>query len=102
MSDDLKDDDEIKDDKEETEAGETGEHEEGDLEASSEEPDFAPTAAAPVVDEEDDLEADPHSAFDTPVETEDPHMDVYGDAGSPYEEEEDDEEDEYDGDSDSY
>ena len=41
-------------------------NEDVDLEAGSEEPDFAPTSAAPAIDEEDDLEADPHSAFDTP------------------------------------
>ncbi|MCF7865781.1 MAG: hypothetical protein K9M11_04770 [Candidatus Pacebacteria bacterium] len=93
MSDTLKDDD-IKDKDEEIEDAEV------DLEAASEEPDFAPTAAAPVVDDEDDLEADPHSAFDTPVESEDPHMDIYGDGGVPGEE--DEEEDDYDGDSDSY
>jgi hypothetical protein len=91
MSDDLKDDD-IK---------EEVEGEEVDLEAASEEPDFAPTAIAPVVDDEDDLEADPHSSFDTPIESEDPHMDIYGDGGIPGEED-DDEEDDYDGDSDSY
>lgn len=95
MSDDLKDD-EIKDkDEEETEG------EEADLESASEEPDFAPTAVAPATDEEDDIEADPHSSFDIPVESEDPHMDIFGDAGVPGEED-DDEEDDYDGDSDSY
>lgn len=75
-----------------------------DLEAGSEEPDFAPTTAAPAVDEEDDLEADPHSAFDTPVEVEDPHgIDIYGDGGVPGEDDdEEDEEDSYDGDSNSY
>ncbi len=101
MSDDHKDDDEeIKDGDEHAE--ESAEPGEPDLESASGEPDFAPTSAAPAVDEEDDLEADPHSAFDTPAEVEDPHMDVYGDAGSPYEEEEDEEEDDYAGDSDSY
>lgn len=94
MSDDIKDD-ELKDKSEDTE------HEEGESEAGSGEPDFAPTAAAPAFEEED-LESDPHSAFDTPVETEDPHMDIYGDAGSPYEEDDEEEEESYDGDSDSY
>jgi hypothetical protein len=95
MSDDeLKDEDEIKD--------ESTENEDVDLEAGSEEPDFAPTSTAPAIDEEDDLEADPHSAFDTPIESEDPHMDIYGDAGSPYEDDEEEDEDDYDGDSDSF
>lgn len=94
MSDELKDEDEIKD--------EASENEEVDLEAGSEEPDFAPTSAAPAVDEEDDLEADPHSSFDTPVESEDPHMDIFGDAGVPGEEDDEDEEDAYDGDSNSF
>ena len=94
MSDELKDEDEIKD--------EASENEEVDLEAGSEEPDFAPTSAAPAVDEEDDLEADPHSSFDTPVESEDPHMDIFGDAGVPGEEDDEDEEDAFDGDSNSF
>ncbi len=92
----------MSDDKDTTKDEEEVEGEEVDLEAGSEEPDFAPTASiAPVVDEEDDLEADPHSSFDVPVESEDPHMDIFGDAGVPGEED-DDEEDDYDGDSDSY
>lgn len=94
MSDELKDEDKIKD--------EVGENEEVDLEAGSEEPDFAPTSAAPAVDEEDDLEADPHSSFDTPVESEDPHMDIFGDAGVPGEDDDEDAEDSYDGDSNSF
>ncbi len=92
--------DKLNDDEEKIEGAE----EDTDMETESTEPDFAPTAAAPITDDEDDLEADPHSAFDTPTpEVEDPHMDIYGDAGSPYkEDEEEDEEDTYDGDSDSY
>jgi hypothetical protein len=79
MSDDLKDE-EVKEDEEKEEESEIGEP---DLEAASEEPDFAPTAAAPVVDEDDDIESDPHASFDAPVESEDPHMDIYGDGGVP-------------------
>lgn len=94
MSDDELKNDEIK--------NEGSENEEVDLEAGSEEPDFAPTSIAPAVDEEDDLEADPHSSFDTPVESEDPHMDIFGDAGVPGEEDDEDEEDDYDGDSNSF
>jgi len=94
MSDDEIKDDEIKDD--------AVEGEDVDLEAGSEEPDFAPTSAAPAVDEEDDLEADPHSSFDTPIESEDPHMDIFGDAGVPGEDDDEEEEDDYDGDSNSF
>lgn len=94
MSDDELKDDEIKD--------EVTEGDEVDLEAGSEEPDFAPTSAAPAIDEEDDLEADPHSSFDTPIESEDPHMDIFGDAGVPGEDDDEEEEDDYDGDSNSF
>jgi hypothetical protein len=72
MNDDLKkkDEEEIED-VEEVEGGE---------ESESVEPDFAASSTTtPAFDEEDDLEADPHSSFDTivPVE-EDPHLDIYG------------------------
>jgi hypothetical protein len=64
-------------------------------EVGSVEPDFASSAAtSPAFDEEDDLEADPHSSFDpvTPTE-EDPHLDVYG-FGVPHGFNGDDEDDE--------
>lgn len=75
--------------------------------------DFSPvTTAAPVFDDPgDDIEADLHSTFDDHGhKAEDPHDDIYGDAGVPRgfggddeEEMEDEESDEYeDGDSDAY
>lgn len=94
MSDDLKDDDEIKDKDEDAEIGEP------DLDAISEEKDFAPTPAAIIEDEEvEDL----HETFNKSVEVEDPHeMDIYGDGGVPGEEDDDEEDDDYDGDIDRY
>ncbi len=97
-------DDDIKDkDQDEAENEHGDEHEPGENEEHTEhEPDFAPTPSAPAFDDTDDADADPHSSFDHVGESEDPHQDIYGDAGNPLEEEEDEEEDEYDGDSDSY
>jgi hypothetical protein len=88
MTDDLKDEEEIK----EGEEAEPGE------ESESVEPDFAASSATTAAfDEEDDLEADPHSSFDTAApHEEDPHLDIYG-LGVPHgfngdeEEEEEDE-----------
>ncbi len=90
MNDELKDEDEIK----EGEEGEPGE------ELGSVEPDFAASSATTsAFDEENDLEADPHSSFDTatPLE-EDPHLDIYG-LGVPHGfngDDEDEDEDELD------
>ena len=87
-------DDELKD----REGDELEEPKELSEESESIEPDFAASAApTPAFDEEDDLEADPHSSFDTAVpHEEDPHLDVYG-FGVPHGfngDEEEDEEDE--------
>ena len=96
----------LQDDEEKDVVGGEGIENEDELESASAEPDFAPTASAPVFDDEDDAEADPHSSFDEHVAVEDPHQeDIYGDAGAPLgytdDEEEEDNEEEY-SDSDSY
>lgn len=96
----------LQDDDKDIVEGENIENED-ELESASAEPDFAPTASAPVFDDEDDTEADPHSSFDEHTSVvEDPHQeDIYGDAGAPlgYDEDEEEEidEEEY-SDSDSY
>jgi hypothetical protein len=90
MSDDLTDDLKESDTEEDKELD--IENPELSEDPEEQEPDF--TAPAPQVFEEDIEEDDPHSSFDTHTEVEDPHMDIYGDAGNPYVEEE--EEDEYD------
>lgn len=98
MSDDLNDDVKDADIDEEKEASiENPEISEDSEEA---EPDFA--AVAPQAFEEEDVEDDPHSSFDTHTEVEDPHMDIYGDAGNPYVEEDEEEEFEDDLESESY